>query len=155
MTGRHTRHIVLTILAIAVASMPVFAEQALADLRARAEQGDADAQYTLALRYDYGEGVPQDYAEAARWYRLAAEQGDASAMTNLGIRYASGWGVPQDYVLAHMWRNLATFRLAGEELEQSVRTRDALASLMTSEDLSEAQRLASEWQATHPHEPSA
>ena len=79
MTGRHTRHIVLTVFAIVVASMPVFAEQALADLRARAEQGDADAQYTLALRYDYGEGVPQDYAEAVRWCRLAPGQGDAVA----------------------------------------------------------------------------
>ncbi len=29
--------------------------------------------------YANGQGVPQDYAEAARWYRMAAEQGDASA----------------------------------------------------------------------------
>jgi TPR repeat protein len=130
--------------------------------RRAAEQGSAEAMTKLGVMCGTGRGVAQDGAEAVRWYRLAAdgwrrsaEQGDASAMTNLGIRYASGWGVPQDYVLAHMWRNLATFRLAGEELEQSVRTRDALASLMTSEDLSEAQRLASEWQATHPHEPSA
>ena len=29
----------------------------------------------LVVMYDNGEGVPQDYAEAVKWYRLAAEQG--------------------------------------------------------------------------------
>ena len=41
-------------------------------LRARAEQGDASAQFNLGVRYADGEGVPQDDAEAVRWYRLAA-----------------------------------------------------------------------------------
>ena len=35
-----------------------------------------------------GQGVPQDDAEAIKWYRMAAEQGDAGAQFNLGIRYA-------------------------------------------------------------------
>ena len=55
------------------------------ELRARAEQGDADAQANLGLMYYNGEGVPQDYAEAVRWFRLAAEQGDADAQYNLGV----------------------------------------------------------------------
>ena len=42
-----------------------------------AEQGDADMQALLGLAYREGIGVPQDYAEAAKWYRLAAEQGNA------------------------------------------------------------------------------
>jgi TPR repeat protein len=54
-------------------------------LRARAEQGHADAQYTLELMYDNGEGVPQDDAEAVRWYRLAAEQRLARGQFNLGL----------------------------------------------------------------------
>ena len=33
--------------------------------------------------YDNGEGVPQDYKEAVKWYRLAAEQGDAMLKTIL------------------------------------------------------------------------
>ena len=53
------------------------------------------------------EGVPQNYAEALKWYRLAADQGHASAQYNLGIMYANGQGVPQDYVRAHMWFNLS------------------------------------------------
>ena len=57
--------------------------------------------------YDNGRGVPQDDAEAVRWYRLAAEQGHAHAQNNLGVMYAAGLGVPHDYVSAHMWLNLA------------------------------------------------
>ena len=39
-----------------------------------AEQGDADAQYNLGVMYNEGEGVPQDYKEATKWFRLAAEE---------------------------------------------------------------------------------
>jgi hypothetical protein len=53
--------------------------------------------------YYNGKGVPQDYAEAARWYRKAADQGNADAQNNLGVMYGNGQGVPQDYVRAHMW----------------------------------------------------
>ena len=61
-----------------------------------ADQGDADAQYNLGLMYDYGYGVAEDDAEAARWYRLAADQGHAIAQYNLGLMYASGRGVVED-----------------------------------------------------------
>ena len=39
------------------------------------------ARFTLGVMYGEGRGVPQDYAEAARWYRRAAEQGDARRST--------------------------------------------------------------------------
>ncbi len=53
------------------------------------------------------EGVPQDYAEAVKWYRLAAEQGDAGAQFSLGLMYASGRGrAAGRSLLAHMWFNL-------------------------------------------------
>ena len=47
--------------------------------RLAAEQGDTRAQHSLGVMYAAGRGVPQDDAEAVRWYRLAAEQGDARA----------------------------------------------------------------------------
>ena len=53
--------------------------------------------------YANGSGVPQDAAEAVRWYRLAAEQGLARAQTNLGFMYANGSGVPQDAAEATRW----------------------------------------------------
>ena len=78
--------------------------------RHAAEQGDADAQLDIGVRHATGEGVPQDYAEAVRWFRLAAEQGIASAQFNLGFAYGNGGGVPQDYAEAVRW-----FRLAAEQ----------------------------------------
>ena len=48
---------------------------ALREFRPLAEQGDADAQNGLGLMYLDGEGVPQDYKTALKWYTLAAERG--------------------------------------------------------------------------------
>ena len=53
--------------------------------------------------YASGRGVPQDDAEAVKWYRKAAEQGHADAQNNLGVMYASGRGVPEDAVEAVKW----------------------------------------------------
>ncbi len=50
-------------------------QTALREWRPLAEQGYAPAQYNIGSMYKNGHGVPQDYAEAARWYRRAAEQG--------------------------------------------------------------------------------
>ncbi len=58
--------------------------------------------------YRDGHGVPQDYAEALKWYRKAADQGNARAQTILGFVYDTGQGVPQDYAEAVKWyRNAA------------------------------------------------
>ena len=57
--------------------------------------------------YEKGQGVPQDYKTALKWYTLAAEQGNATAQTSLGFTYGLGQGVLQDYVYAHMWGNIA------------------------------------------------
>ena len=78
--------------------------------RVAAEAGYADAQYSLGYMYSTGEGVPQDYAEAAVWYRRAAEQGDTSAQVNLGYMYDMGQGVAQDYAEAAVW-----YRRAAEQ----------------------------------------
>ncbi|MDR2219321.1 MAG: SEL1-like repeat protein, partial [Methylobacillus sp.] len=40
-------------------------------LRAKADQGDADAQYALASRYETGAGVKEDAKQAAEWYAKA------------------------------------------------------------------------------------
>ena len=107
MTRRYTHLIAVSILATAF-SAPISAQQeTVAEVRAKAEQGDADAQYNLGLRYGTGEGVPQNDAEAVRWLRLAADQGIAGAQFILGLTYASGEGVPQDDAEAVRWYRLA------------------------------------------------
>ena len=95
--------------------------------------------------YSDGQGVPQNYVEAMRWYTKAAEQGEAIAQNNLGVMYSDGQGVPQDYVRAHMWINLAAAARSVPELgDKAVHGRDAVATKMTPAQIAEAQRLARE-----------
>ena len=90
--------IILTLM-LGMLVFPAFAQdeppQATEELlREAAEQGDALAQAALGIMYYYGLEVPQDYAEAARWYRMAADQGDADAQLLLGIMYSEGTSRP-------------------------------------------------------------
>jgi TPR repeat protein len=73
------------------------------ETRARAENGDAMAEFQLARMYFDGSGVPKDYGEAVRWYRKAAEQGYAKAQFDLGQMYRHGKGLQQDYGEAARW----------------------------------------------------
>ncbi len=68
-----------------------------------AKGGDKSAQDNLGVMYSIGDGVPQDYKEAVKWFTKAAEQGDADAQKNLGVMYDTGEGVPQDYKEAVKW----------------------------------------------------
>jgi len=40
--------------------------------------------------------LPQDYAEAMRWYRKSADKGDPEAQYALGLMYYYGYGVQRD-----------------------------------------------------------
>ena len=53
--------------------------------------------------YANGEGVPENDAEAVKWFRLAAEQGHAGAQFNLGGMYATGEGVLRSGAAAADW----------------------------------------------------
>ena len=117
-------------------------------LRKAAAQGDADAQFNLGLMYDMGEGVPENDAEAVHWFRKAAEQGDADAQFYLGRIYFLGEGVTEDFTLAYKWFNLA--RLGSGETEENAQMALALITpKMTTEQIAEAQKLATEWWEAH------
>src|SRR5450755_1012374 len=64
----------------------------------------------LGLMYTTGQGVQQDNAAAALWFRKAAEQGYAPAQSNLGTLYLYGRGVTQDDNEAVVW-----FRRAADQ----------------------------------------
>ncbi len=96
--------------------------------------------------YDLPVGVPQDYCEALKWYRMAAEQGYADAQYNLGEYYMDGNSVPQDDVLAHLWFSLASSSAESESRDKAVKSRAFVAARMTATQLAEAQRLAREWE---------
>jgi uncharacterized protein len=82
----------------------------ISELIEKADKGDAEAQTALAERYQKGEGVPKNDAEAAKWYRKAAEQGNPDAQVNLGLMQANGQGGPRDYGEAVEW-----YRKAAEQ----------------------------------------
>ena len=68
-----------------------------------AEKGDGTAQYNLGGMYINGQGVRQDYTQAALWFRKAADQGHAGAQGILAFLYINGQGVRQDYTQAALW----------------------------------------------------
>ena len=105
--------------------------QPIYDAAVAAEQGDSGATFE-------------------NMHRRAA-QGDTRAQTVLGKAYQDGLGVPQDYVQAHLWYNLAAANSATSGPEKELRdtaykAREAVAQLMTREQIAEAQRMAREWQ---------
>ena len=88
------------LLALPAGALPLRAQVDLATVRARAEQGDAEALNVLGNAFSQGQGVPQDLTEAVRLYALAAERGHAPAHFNLGMAYELGRGVAADLAVA-------------------------------------------------------
>jgi len=121
--------------------------------RPLAAEGDARAQSVLGLLYYRGlGGVPQDRAEAVKWFRRAADQGDGQAQYNLGLSYARGEAGEPDNVSAHMWLNLAAASFPVSDISNrsaARKDRDLLAEKMTSDQIAEAQKLAREWKPKH------
>ena len=109
-------------------------------IQERAEAGDAEAQTNLGMMYGNGLGVPQDSAEALKWYRKAAEQGHAIGQFQLGWMYTSS-GVPQDNVKAYMFFNLA----AAQGDKDAEKYREQIGEKMTQEQIAEGQKLTREW----------
>lgn len=75
-----------------------------------AEQGDSEAQASLGLMYERGQGADKDLAEAFKWYRSAAAQGVAWAQTNLALAYANGRGTEKDDKQANKWFRSAALK---------------------------------------------
>ena len=76
------------------------------ELEKLARDGDADAQYQLALRYETGtHDLPQDYGLALFWFKSAAQNGHPLAMKSLANIYQKGLdGVAIDPKAARDWR---------------------------------------------------
>ena len=72
---------------------------------------------------------------------------------DLACSYRDGNGVPQDYVQAHMWYSLSVSQSSEAEWANRAKNRDLTAQRMTPDQIAEAQRLATEWDAAHPREP--
>jgi TPR repeat protein len=85
-------------------------EMAFNEFQSLAEAGNAEAQNKLGMMYQRGIGIPQDPAEALKWYRRAADDGYTFAQYNLGAMYQKGICIQQDYPEALKW-----YRQAAEQ----------------------------------------
>lgn len=103
-------------LVLVVVGQPLHAQQSeidakkVAEIRARAENGDGQAQYVLAWCYENGEGLAKDDAESLRWLLKSAAQNYVSAQFCMGVFHALGKGVAKDEVEAVRW-----YRKAAEQ----------------------------------------
>ena len=110
------------------------------DTKAAAKQGGAYAQFNLALMFNSGIGVPENYTEAVKWYRKAAAQGLPIAQYNLGVMYVNGEGVPQDSISAYIWWSMA--KAQGDT--RAAGNIDILKPTMTKQQIAQAQTLATQ-----------
>lgn len=118
-----------------------------------AEAGDPKAQYQIGVLHYRGEGLPQSFVEAAKWYKKAADRGDADAQYNLGLMYAAGKGIKKDFVRALQWFIIAADTYtANPDGDWAIpdpaiakRSRDLAAAQLEERDVKRAERLAKQW----------
>jgi len=76
---------------LALICLPTFAFSQSASLQARAEQGDAVAQYEMAMADLNFAGTPQNFEQTFTYLRLAGEQGHVDAQFQLAIFLSRKW----------------------------------------------------------------
>ena len=94
------------------ADQPKNDENSFEVIKAKAEAGDAEAQFQLGKLY-YQSGNTANKVESVKWFRKSAEQGFADAENKLGDLYEFGEGVWPDVIAtankteAEKWYRLA------------------------------------------------
>src|ERR1044071_9587596 len=68
-----------------------------------AENGDAEAQFNLALLYEKGEETKKNLEKAFDWYQKAAENGYKLAQYNLALSYENGKTTEKNLEKAFYW----------------------------------------------------
>jgi TPR repeat protein len=85
-------------------------EDLRSNLRRRLLWREPDAQAMLAACLHNGEGVKQNFDEAAKWFLKAAELGSAEAQYQIALYCIEGRSVPKDYVQAYVFLSMTTTR---------------------------------------------
>ncbi len=91
--------------AAALAAVDYVLEQKFHAELAKAERGDAKAQYAIGEMYEKGRGIEKDPRQAFIWYSKATQQGNIKAEYKLGMAYLNGMGIRKNYRKAHDWLN--------------------------------------------------
>lgn len=102
---RFLRYFVFAGVALLAPALPAQLQDQINDkeLRAWANDGDADSQFELGLRLLTGEGVPKNEAEGVKWMEKAAAQKHLRAQFVMGSLYEDGVGVGRDPAKAFEW----------------------------------------------------
>lgn len=119
---------------------------AISRLKALARKGNPFAQFTLAVAYDDGRGLPQDLARALSLYKAAAQSGLVDAQYMAGRFYGTGRGVKQDPARAFYWFNLA----AAADYPRAAALRDLHRLQISPAQRHRMEERAVAWHATHP-----
>ena len=96
----------------------------LKSLKALAEKGDARAQFQLANKFYYGEGVGKDYVQSFEWASRSAAQDNPKAKYRLASLYLLGYGIAKDADKA-----MALFKECAKGIRKLAEQNDALAQL--------------------------
>ncbi|MCI0400399.1 MAG: sel1 repeat family protein [Gammaproteobacteria bacterium] len=103
------------------------------------------AEYYLAVMYANGQGVEQNFEEAAKWYRKAAEHGIPQAQYRLANLYVDGKGVPQDFEMAYAWYSTA----AHQGHSGAAESVPAAEAMLSPDELKAAKKLSAEYIAKY------
>jgi uncharacterized protein len=99
------------------------AHERIAALSARAEAGDTQAMFDLALLHDLPEkpGAPLDLQKARDWYTRAADAGHAWAQFALGHMHDRAEAGPRNHLAARRWYEAAARQGVSEAQMQFAR----------------------------------
>ncbi|WP_167470039.1 tetratricopeptide repeat protein [Vreelandella andesensis] len=106
-----------------------------------AENGDIQSQITLGIMYENGQGVPQNHAEAAKWYKKAAVQGSSNGQFYLSLLYKSGLGVPFSPTMAYVLESLS----AAQGHKIACKNRNLSLEKLERNQVSEGQKITLSW----------
>jgi TPR repeat protein len=70
--------------------------------------------WNFGLLYENGQGVPENWVEAAKWYQKSAELADPAGQRQLAFAYQYGIGVPQNRQTAIAWHRRAAASKDGQ-----------------------------------------
>jgi S1-C subfamily serine protease len=118
-----------------------------------AADGNADAQFTVAVMHDVGQHLAIDKKEAAEWYRRAANQGHPNGQLRLAGMLFDGDGVKRDRREAYMWALLAAERLPISQQKDAREYARRVERTLGGDDARRARAEASNWKPRLPWVP--
>ena len=87
--------------------IPAAASRKFSSTTIEAKNGNANAQFDLAIMYANGRGVQKSEKKAFNWFHKAAKNNHAVAKHYMGISFLQGRGVKKQSHLAKYWFKLA------------------------------------------------